>query len=91
MTSFFCLASGGIGLFSIAKSLMMDQFSKALPLIVTASFSTSYILMISCGNMSGRIIWSGLSDKIGRKAIFNLYTFGSIPLFALLPFCITQV
>jgi MFS family permease len=62
-----------------------------LPILVTTTFSTSYILMLSGGNMTGRIFWGLISDKIGRKAMFNIFTFGSIPLYATLPFFIASV
>ena len=43
------------------------------------------------GNLAGRLGWAAVSDKIGRKATFNCFTFGSVPIFAALPFCIEQV
>jgi hypothetical protein len=43
------------------------------------------------GNLAGRLGWAGVSDKIGRKATFNAFTFGSVPIFAALPYCINQV
>ena len=90
-TVFFCLASGGMGLFSVAKPMMADVFSSALPSIVTASFASSYILMMSSGNLGGRIGWAALSDKIGRRRVFQLFTFGSIPLYLSLPFFVDSV
>ena len=43
------------------------------------------------GNLAGRLGWAAVSDKIGRRATFNCFTFGAVPLFASLPFCIEQV
>ena len=34
---------------------------------------------------------SGISDKIGRRNVFHMFTIGSVPLFASLPYCINQV
>ena len=33
----------------------------------------------------------GISDKIGRRNVFHMFTIGSVPLFASLPYCINQV
>ena len=43
------------------------------------------------GNLGGRLVWAAVSDKIGRKATFNIFTLGSVPIFASLPYCIEQV
>ena len=36
--------------------------------------------MLALGNLSGRLGWSALSDKIGRRTTFQIFTLGSIPL-----------
>ena len=56
-----------MGLISVAKPLMSEVFSGALPLVVTAGFASSFILMLSCGNLGGRLAWGALSDRIGRR------------------------
>ena len=43
------------------------------------------------GNLAGRLGWAAVSDKIGRRATFNCFTFGAVPIFAALPYCIEQV
>ena len=43
------------------------------------------------GNLAGRLGWAAVSDKIGRKATFNIFTLGAVPIFASLPYTITQV
>lgn len=58
MTFLVAVASGGVGLMSVAKSLMMDQFSMLLPSVVTTTFATHYVLMLSAGNMLGRLGWT---------------------------------
>ena len=75
----------------VAKPLMSEVFSGTLPSIVTASFASSYILMLSIGNLGGRLAWAAVSDKIGRAATFHLFNFGSIAIYASLPTIIQQV
>ena len=36
-TTFFCVATGGMGLFSVAKPMMTEVFSSSLPEIVTGA------------------------------------------------------
>ena len=50
-TSFFCLATGGMGMFAVAKPMMSEVFSSALPAIVTSAFAAKFILMLSAGNL----------------------------------------
>lgn len=52
--TFFCLASGGMGLFSVAKPMMSEVFSKVLPTVVTSAFATKFVLMVSGGNLGKR-------------------------------------
>ena len=80
-----------MGLIGSAKPLMSEVFSGALPELVTAAFASSFILMLSVGNLGGRLAWAAISDKIGRPATFHLFTFGSIAIYAALPTIIKQV
>jgi MFS family permease len=50
-TTFFCLATGGIGMFSVAKPMMSEIFATALPAVVTSAFAAKYLLMLSAGNL----------------------------------------
>ena len=121
-TSFFCLATGGVGLFSVAKPMMTEVFSSSLPSVVTASFASSYLLLLSAANLGGtcahqrmmyavcvkccfqvfyrllcfvcvvgRIGWASVSDWIGRRNTFHLFTAASIPLYLCIPSCVQQV
>jgi MFS family permease len=85
---FFCIGTGGMGLFSVAKPMMTEVFSGSLPTLVTASFATSYLLMLSAGNLLGRLGWAAFSDKFGRRTTFHMFTLGSIPLYLAVPFCV---
>ena len=42
----------------------------ARPHVGTASFASSYLLMMSGGNLGGRLGWAAVSDRIGRRAAF---------------------
>jgi len=90
-TTFFCVATGGMGIFSVAKPMMTQVFSGALPGLVTVSFATSYLLAVSAGNLGGRLGWAAFSDKFGRRTSFNIFTLGSIPLYLAVPFLVDQV
>ena len=85
------LATGGMGLISVAKPMMSDLFATSMPDVVTVSFASSYVMAMAVGNLGGRIGWAALSDKIGRRNTFNIFTFGAVPIFSCLPFCINQV
>lgn len=49
--TFFCLATGGIGMLSVAKPMMSEVFSAAMPAVVTSAFAAKFVLMLSGGNM----------------------------------------
>ena len=84
-TTFFCVGAGGMGLFSVAKTMMSEVFSVALPTVVTASFTGAYVLILSAGNLGGRLGWSAISDAIGRRNTFYIFTFCSVPLYLSVP------
>jgi len=88
---FACVATGGMGLFSVAKPMMTEVFSSTLPLIVTASFASSYLLLMSAGNLGGRLFWATVSDKLGRKRTFSIFTLTSVPLYAMCPYLVSSV
>lgn len=85
MSTLYCLATGGFGIFSVAKPMMLEVFGNNMPKVVTASFAATFVLLLSTGNLMGRILWALLSDKIGRRATFSIFTLGSIPLYLALP------
>ena len=57
---------------------------------ITPSLGVHEIISIS-GNLVGRFGWAAVSDKIGRRATFNIFTMGAVPIFATLPYLINQV
>lgn len=50
-TTFFCVATGGMGLLSVAKPMMSEVFSSLLPAVVTSAFASKFLLMLSAGNL----------------------------------------
>ncbi len=84
------LCTGGMGLMSVAKPMISDVFASSMPL-VTSSFASSYLMAMACGNLGGRLGWAAVSDRIGRRATFVIFTLGAIPIFGLLPHCVNQV
>jgi len=88
---FACIATGGMGLFSVAKPMMTEVFSSTLPLVVTAGFASSYLLLMSSGNLGGRLFWATVSDKIGRRTTFGIFTLSSVPLYAMCPYLVSSV
>ncbi|CAM9336130.1 unnamed protein product [Choristocarpus tenellus] len=90
-TTFFCVACGGMGLFSVAKPMMGEVFSSSLPTLVTAAFASAYVQVLAAGNLGGRIGWAAFSDRFGRKLTFNMFTLGSIPLYLAIPFTVQEV
>jgi len=90
-TVLFCVATGGMGMFSVAKPMVSDVFSSALPSIVTASFGSTFLLLLAAGNLGGRLGWSAFSDKFGRRNTFHLIALCSLPLYLGVPFFVDSV
>jgi hypothetical protein len=80
--------TAGIGVIGVAKTMMTEIFGTGMPLVVTAAFASTYVLMISVFNMVGRFFWASTSDFIGRKATYMWFfvlgtiLYLSIPYFA---------
>jgi len=85
------LCTGGMGIMSVAKPMITEVFSTAMPTVVTASFATAYLMAMAGGNLGGRVGWAAISDKIGRRATFGIFTTGGIATYASLPMIIEAV
>tara|TARA_B100001057_G_scaffold149940_1_gene149887 strand:- start:34965 stop:36641 length:1677 start_codon:yes stop_codon:yes gene_type:complete len=83
--------TAGIGVLGVAKTMMSDIFSTALPAIVNASFAATYVLMISAFNMVGRFFWASTSDYIGRKNTYYIFFILGILLYLSIPFTASQM
>jgi len=77
--------TAGIGILSVAKTMMIDIFGSALPSIVTNSFAQTYVLMTGLFNMLGRFFWASASDHLGRKATYTIFFVAGIGLYLVIP------
>ena len=51
------IAAGGQALLSVAKPMMSEVFTGALPTVVNAAFASSFVMLLSVGNLGGRLAW----------------------------------
>lgn len=69
-----CLnVTAGIGVLGVAKTMMTEIFGTTLPLVVTAGFASTFVLMISVFNMAGRFVWASASDRLGRQNTYHCF------------------
>ncbi len=81
-----CLnVTAGIGIISVAKTMMTEIFSKALPDIVDVAFAATYVLMIGMFNMLGRVMWASASDKLGRRNTCSIFCAAGFLLYLSIP------
>ncbi len=83
--------TAGIGVISIAKTMMSEIFGTTLPEIVDPSFAATYVFMISLFNMVGRFFWASISDYIGRKMTYAVFFGLGIILYLSIPYAAQQV
>ena len=78
--------TAGIGVLGVAKTMMKEIFSSALPMVVNGAFAATYVLMISVFNMVGRFFWASTSDYIGRKKTYYIFFTLGIFLYLSIPY-----
>jgi MFS family permease len=61
--------TAGIGVLSQASPMSQDFF----PTRITAVIAGAFVGLLSIANMTGRFVWSSLSDYIGRKATYLIF------------------
>ena len=83
--------TAGIGVLGVAKTMMTEIFSTALPTIVDNAFAATYVLMISVFNMIGRFFWASTSDYIGRKNTYYIFFILGILLYLSIPYSASQM
>lgn len=79
--------TAGIGVLSVAKTMMGEIFGGGLPGIVTANFAATYVLAISIFNMVGRFGWASCSDRLGRKLTYWIFFVVGTLLYLSIPLC----
>lgn len=66
--------TAGIGILEKASPIYQDYFpSGGGAAAALAAAAAGYVALLSLANMLGRIGWSSLSDKIGRKNVYRMY------------------
>jgi len=64
----FTNVTAGIGILEQASPMIQDFFSS-----VNEQAAAGFVGLLSLANLSGRLGWSTLSDKIGRKRAYMIY------------------
>ncbi len=78
-TIFFLNITAGISLISNLSPMAQDQVN------LSATAAGTVVFISALFNGLGRIFWSAISDRLGRKTVFILILGTQIPLFLLLP------
>ncbi|HEX5832175.1 MAG TPA: OFA family MFS transporter [Gemmatimonadaceae bacterium] len=61
--------TAGIGVLGQASPMIQEMF----PGVITVAAAAGFVGLLSLSNMSGRFIWSSLSDVIGRKMTYAIF------------------
>ncbi|MCF3101204.1 OFA family MFS transporter [Streptomyces roseoverticillatus] len=76
---FWCLwvvlctnVTAGIGILEKAAPMITDFFADSSSPVGPAA-AAGFVGLLSLANMLGRIVWSSVSDAVGRKNIYRLY------------------
>ena len=77
----FLNTTAGIGILEQASPMIQNLFTGR----VTALEAGGFVGVLSLFNMSGRFIWSSMSDYVGRKWTFLTFFVIGVALYALLP------
>lgn len=73
--------TAGIGVLGQASPMIQEVFTG-----FSAPAAAAFVAVLSFFNMAGRLLWSSLSDQIGRRATFGIFfTVGPL-LYAAVPF-----
>jgi len=83
--------TAGIGVISVAQTMMTEIFGTTLPGIVDGAFAATYVTMISVFNMIGRFVWASSSDYIGRRNTYWIFFALGIVLYLSIPFVAAEV
>ncbi len=77
-----CLnVTAGIGVLGQASPMIQEMF----PGVIGAAAAAGFVGLLSLANMSGRFIWSSLSDVVGRQRTYMIYFALGAVLYALIP------
>ena len=71
--------SAGIGILGQASLMCQDMFG------VGAAIGGGFAGLLSIFNMGGRFVWSSLSDRIGRRAVYSIFFIAGGALYCAVP------
>jgi MFS family permease len=74
--------TAGIGILEQASPMIQEMFAG----LVTATVAGGFVGLLSLANMSGRFIWSSVSDRIGRRATYATFFLLGPALYITIPF-----
>ena len=93
-----CNVSAGIGVIGMASPMLQEVFGgrlvgsdlpfeklDAAQLSRTAAVAAGFTGLLSLFNIVGRLFWSSLSDRIGRRSTYAIFLLAGAGLFALVP------
>ena len=83
--------TAGIGVLSVAKTMMTEIFGSSLPAIVDSAFAAWYVLLVSVSNMVGRFLWASASDYLGRQRTYAIFFGLGAALYLSIPWIAVQV
>jgi MFS family permease len=82
--------TAGIGVISVAQTMMTEIFGTTLPTIVDTAFAAEYVVMISVFNMLGRFVWASSSDYLGRRNTYWIFFALGFVLYVSIPWVAQQ-
>ncbi|MBW0093899.1 OFA family MFS transporter [Pseudonocardia sp. KRD-184] len=65
--------TAGIGILERASPIFQDFFQDSSPAETIAASAAGFVAILSLANALGRILWSSLSDVLGRKNMYRIY------------------
>ncbi|MDN5920128.1 MAG: OFA family MFS transporter [Pseudonocardia sp.] len=65
--------TAGIGILEKASPIYRDYFPDATSPTALAAAAAGFVALLSLANMTGRFVWSTVSDVIGRKNMYRFY------------------
>jgi MFS family permease len=78
-----CLnVTAGIGVLGVASPMIQEVFTGRVDAAAAAGFTG----LLSLFNIAGRLFWSSLSDRLGRKATYTVFFALGAALYAAVPF-----
>jgi MFS family permease len=65
--------TAGIGILERAAPIYQDFFRGEAPAKTLTAVAAGFVSILSLANMTGRFVWSSVSDLVGRKNIYRCY------------------